>query len=68
MKEIDMGDIGTPVIEINKEYNDEMKRYITMTFVTEEYTYTPDGGYEWSTTYVPLKECEETDFQFEESK
>ena len=43
--EITMNEIGTPVIEINKPYDDEMKRYITMKFVTEDYTYTQDGGY-----------------------
>ena len=62
MKEITMDDMGTPVIEINREYNDEMKRHITMKFVTESYTYTKDGGYEWDTMDVPLELCNESHF------
>ena len=37
-----MEDIGNYIIELNKPYDDDMKRYIDLTFVTSYYKYNVD--------------------------
>ena len=39
MGEISIKEIGTPVIEVNKQYDSEMMKYINLTFMSEEYHY-----------------------------
>ena len=60
--------LGTPVIELNKEYDDEMARHVTMKYVSTKYTFTEENGYTWEDVDVPMEKCEESHFMNEEAR